>query len=66
MIAIEVPCFHCQIRSDCCHIKCMSYQEYAKKCKERHEKQFKEKETQAAIIDLRIKQKDRLRRRRLK
>lgn len=66
MIAFEVPCFHCQIRSGCCHVGCPAYQSYARKCRELNARICKEKETDKAIIDLRIRQKDRLRRRRLR
>ena len=63
---MQAPCYNCQVRTDCCHTGCPAYQNYARKCRELNERICKEKETDKAIIDLRIRQKDRLRRRRLR
>lgn len=60
---MHAPCYHCQIRTDNCHAGCPAYQGYARKCRELNAQICKEKETDKAIIDLRIRQKDRLRRR---
>ena len=63
MIDLHAPCYHCQARTDHCHVGCPAYQSYARKCRELNAQICKEKETDKAIIDLRIRQKDRLRRR---
>lgn len=63
MIDLYAPCYNCQVRTDCCHVGCPAYQSYARKCRELNAQICKEKETDKAIIDLRIRQKDRLRRR---
>lgn len=60
---MQAPCYRCQIRTDHCHAGCPAYQNYARKCRELNAQICKEKETDKAIIDLRIRQKDRLRRR---
>lgn len=59
---MQAPCYHCQIRTDHCHTGCPAYQSYARKRREITARICKEKETDKAIIDLRIRQKDRYRR----
>lgn len=33
MIDMQAPCYHCQVRSDCCHVGCPAYQSYVRKCR---------------------------------
>lgn len=64
MIDLHAPCYRCQVRTDRCHAGCPAYQSYARKRRELHEKRAAEINTEAAIIDMRTRQRDRLRRRR--
>lgn len=59
---MQAPCYRCQIRTDHCHAGCPAYQSYVRKCRELHEKHALEIHTEAAIIDMRTRQRDRYRR----
>lgn len=53
----KVPCYHCDVRTETCHISCPAYQHYAEICRERRRIAFEEAEKTSFVVERIIRAK---------